>query len=73
MSELEYAMPSSGDPEQDRKQLDRFALSCDRMEHNICPNNCGAMEWDDPHNRHCPKCGFAGFSTTPYDMIGGKA
>lgn len=60
------AIPSSGDPEKDRAELERAHLHRDRMEANICPNGCGPMVWDDPHNRHCPVCDFHGWCNEPH-------
>lgn len=60
------AMISSGDPDKDRAELERFQLQDSRMEANICPNGCGPMVWDDPHTRHCPKCKFVGWCNTPH-------
>jgi hypothetical protein len=69
----EYSMPTTGNEDEDRRRLERFALHTERMQKNICPNGCEEMTWDDPHNRHCEKCGFAGFSTEPYDFKAGNA
>jgi hypothetical protein len=59
------AMPSSGDPEKDRQELEQAYVHRDRMEANICPNGCGPMVWDDPHTRHCPVCKFVGWCNKP--------
>ena len=67
------SFPTTGNLDDDEMIAERFEQHSERMRKNICPNGCGAMTWDDPHNRHCAKCGFAGFSTVPWDMIGGHA
>lgn len=64
------AIRSSGDPKKDQQELLQAALHSARMEENICPNGCGPMVWDDPHNRHCPVCKFAGWCNVPY--VGSK-
>jgi hypothetical protein len=69
----EIAFPSTGDAAEDQKIADNFHLHSARMAENICPNGCGQMNWIDPHNRTCPSCGFAGFSTRAYDMKAGNA
>lgn len=68
-----FSFPSTGSTAEDEKIADRFRQSSALMAKNICPNGCGDMIWDDPNNRHCPWCEFAGFSTKPYDMDGGNA
>lgn len=68
-----FSFPSSGDPEQDEKTAQAFALHTARMQENVCPNGCATMVWIDAHNGECKVCGFAGFSTTPYDMKGAQA
>lgn len=60
------AIPMSGDPEKDRADLESAYLHQSRMAANICPNGCGPMVWDDPHNRHCPACNFVGWCNTPH-------
>jgi hypothetical protein len=60
------AIPMSDDPEKDRRELEAAYLHQSRMEANICPNGCGPMVWDDPHNRHCPKCNFSGWCNAPH-------
>jgi hypothetical protein len=60
----DYAIISSAS-QKDRKDLERFAEQEARIQKNICPNNCGEMVIDDPHNRHCPKCNFSQFSSKP--------
>ena len=69
----DFSFVSSGNPEEDDAQMQRFLLHTARMEANICPNGCGPMTFLDPHNRECPACRFAGFSTVPFDMKGGTA
>ncbi len=69
----EIAFVSTGNATEDQKIADNYRQSSARMAKNICPNGCGDMIWDDPHNRHCPWCEFAGFSTKPYDMKAGTA
>lgn len=64
----EIAFISTGDADKDQKIGERFALHESRMQENVCPNGCAQMVWDDAHNRHCPTCGFAGFSTKLFDM-----
>ena len=69
----EYAFLSTGDEEKDLEIARRIDLHNNRMAQNICPNGCGQMIYDDPHNRHCPKCNFSVFSTTPFDQKAGIA
>lgn len=67
----EIAFISTGNAAEDDEVARRLRLHSERMAENYCPNGCVRMVWDDPHNRHCPVCGFAGFSTKPYDMNAG--
>jgi hypothetical protein len=61
------AIPSTGNPDEDRKQLASAELYQQRMDANVCPNGCGPMSWDDdPHTRHCSICGFVGWCNTPH-------
>ena len=69
----EISFPSTGNDADDEEFVRKFRLHSERMAENICPNGCGQMIWDDPHNRHCPICDFGGFSTKPYDMKTGNA
>jgi hypothetical protein len=57
---------SSGDPEQDARELERAELHQSRMDANICPNGCGQMAYDDPHTRSCKACGFVGWCSAPH-------
>jgi hypothetical protein len=61
------AIPASGDPEADQRELLAAALHQARMEENICPNGCGVMVWKDAHTRHCEVCNFVGWCNVPYD------
>jgi hypothetical protein len=63
-----FSFSSSGSSDEDERIARRFELHSARMQLNVCPNGCAEMIWDDPHNRHCPKCNFSGFSTKPYDI-----
>jgi len=56
---------SSGDPKKDQEILDRFVLHDQRIAIGHCPNGCGIMVRDDPHNSHCEKCGFSYFCSRP--------
>jgi len=60
------AIPSSGDDAADQKALLDAALHQARMDENICPNGCGPMFWDDPHNRHCEVCNFHGWCNVAF-------
>jgi hypothetical protein len=60
------AIPSSGDPAKDAADVASAELHAERMDANICPNGCGPMVWDDPHNRHCPICNFSGWCNRPH-------
>lgn len=59
------AMISTGNPEEDARQIASAELSAERMDKNICPNGCGPMELLDAHNRRCPLCNFHGWQNTP--------
>lgn len=69
----DFSFPTSGNAAEDEEFARRFQLHTERMQNNICPNGCTQMNWIDAHNRECPKCGFAGFSTKPYDMKAAQA
>ena len=55
-----YAMPSSGDPEQDRRDLEAFRKRRDLMARGRCPNDDGDLVETEPNVRECPTCGFVG-------------
>jgi hypothetical protein len=59
------AIPSSGDPEKDRRDLEAAYVHRDRVEANICANGCGPMVRDDPHTRHCPVCNYVDWCSRP--------
>ena len=59
-------IPTSGDPQKDQEDLALVYLHNSRIEANICPNGCGPMVFDDPHNKHCEACGFAYFCSSPF-------
>jgi hypothetical protein len=65
-SKRNIAIVSSGDPEKDARELEQAYLFEVRIQQNICPNGCGPMIFDDPHNRHCPDCNFAMWCNSPY-------
>lgn len=65
MTYSNFAMPSSGDDEADRRELEEFARRQMLMDEGLCPNGCGprapGMVPDDDHpedGSHCPVCGF---------------
>lgn len=64
-----FGIPSTGDPERDRAELELCVVREKRQIEGICPNGCAPMVLDDPHNRHCPKCGFHGWSNVPFESI----
>jgi hypothetical protein len=68
-----FSFVSSGNAAEDERIAQEFELHRERMDNNVCPNGCAVMKWIDAHNRECPKCGFAGFSTKPYDMKAAQA
>lgn len=59
----EYAIASSGDEEEDRKALERFRVSDERIRRGQCPNGCGGMKTIDPYNAICLKCEFMYFAS----------
>lgn len=65
-----FGILSTGDPEEDRRQLDLCVLREKRQIEGICPNGCAPMILDDPYNRHCPTCGFTGHSNVPFPVVG---
>lgn len=64
-----FAMPTSGDVELDAQRAEAFLIHEKRQIEGICPNGCAPMILDDPHNRHCPKCKFHGWSNVPFKTI----
>jgi hypothetical protein len=68
----DFSFPS-GDLSEDELIAEQFKLRMERMNNNVCPNRCAAMNWLSAYNRECPKCGFQGFSTKPYDIKTGNA
>lgn len=54
------AMPSSGDPEQDRRDLEAAGQRMERMDRGRCPNDDGDLVVTEPGVRECPACGFVG-------------
>lgn len=61
---------SSGDPEQDAKELTAAKVRQEFIEDNICANGCGPMDTIDNYNRSCPVCGFVVSRVPVY--VGGK-
>ena len=51
-------MPSTGDPEEDAKQIDDFIIREKRLAEGICSNGCGPMTELNLWDSECPKCGF---------------
>jgi rubrerythrin len=68
MSKRNIAIVSSGDPVKDAAEIASAELHQQRMDANICPNGCGPMIQDDPHNQHCPVCNFVGWCNVPCKM-----
>ena len=64
------AVPSSGDPVKDQEDIRRAALHQARLDESLCPNGCGPMAWEDPHNAHCPECKFIYFCSAPFGGTG---
>jgi hypothetical protein len=60
-----FAFPSTGDAEQDRKLAEDFNRSQSRLDDNVCPNGCSRMVFDNPFERHCPVCSFSQYSNAP--------
>lgn len=54
------AIPSSGDPEEDARELAQARRHSALMDEGMCPNGCGprvaSAEWQGCSE--CPKCGF---------------
>lgn len=68
-----YAIPTSGDPDEDQRTLDRFVISDARIKSGNCPNGCGGMKLVDDYNAECLKCGFSYFSNARLDFnLGNK-
>lgn len=51
-------MPSTGDPEEDARQIDDFLVREKRLMEGVCSNGCAPMIDDGGGDSHCPKCGF---------------
>ena len=75
MSQSEYPTRASvgivttGDPDKDAEIVDEFLIHEKRMIEGICPNGCAELVRDDAHSRHCPQCGFHGWSNVPWDAV----
>lgn len=54
----EYAMPSTGDPEEDARALEAFKLHDARISEGMCPNGCGPMDQVSSCTQECAACGF---------------
>ena len=67
----DYGMPSSGDPERDRRELEAFAKRQQLIDRGRCPNDDGDLRpaVDDAAIRECGTCGFFMATTTLY--VGG--
>ena len=61
-----FAFTSTGNPEQDARIAADFRRHEALESEGLCPNGCGPIVWDDPHNRHCPACRFVGWCNVPY-------
>ncbi len=54
-----FSIASSGDPERDQAEMERYRLSQRRKREGICPNNCGPLFKKDAHTLICHSCGFS--------------
>ncbi len=59
---------STGDPEQDAKQLKQAQTYDERLKEGLCPNGCALLEWEAPYNAQCPKCRFMYSTNVPYGI-----
>lgn len=50
---------SSGDPEQDARDLEAYTRHERNVREGLCPNGCAPMEWPNGTDAaaECPKCG----------------
>lgn len=53
-----YAIPSSGDPEQDRREIDSFIKHSMLIDEGMCPNGCGPLSEGEYEGSTCAVCGF---------------
>lgn len=53
---------STGDPEEDQRQIAAFTVHDERIQRGMCPNGCGGMRQVDDHNAECLRCGFGYYS-----------
>lgn len=64
MDTSNYAKISTGDPEEDQRQLHKFALGDERMRNGMCPNGCPVMlVTTDIRTHGCPECKFVLYGT----------
>jgi len=56
----ERAIASSGDPEKDQRDLERFERNDAAIQAGQCPNGCGELAQNayEPRDWECIKCGF---------------
>mgnify|MGYP000166760921 CR=1 FL=1 len=64
---MSYSFPSSGDPEEDARELARIERHERLLAEGQCPNACGPMVRTDVLGYHakCPECRFGVHSNTP--------
>jgi len=63
------AILSTGDAEEDKRQLEQAVIHDQRMNQGICPNGCAELVWSDEGYRgNCPKCNFMLSTNVPYGI-----
>lgn len=50
---------STGDPEEDARQIEKFIIREKRLMEGLCSNGCAPMIDDGGGDSHCPECGFS--------------
>lgn len=61
-----FAFPSSGDPETDRRTADSIRIRQTLLDADMCSNGCGSLTWEEAYNAECPACRFGWSVNTPY-------
>ncbi len=62
------AIASTGDPEEDQRQIREFIKSDRLITEGLCPNGCGPMKAINGFDLNCGQCGFTQFRNTPHGI-----
>ena len=62
------AIPSTGNREEDLRQIDAFVVHEKRLAEGMCPNGCGPLEPVSRWDAECAECGFHWSCNRPHNL-----